>query len=245
MKEAQLPANDDLGEPFDRLTVIALLILVLFTIVNFAFLVGFKGFALSIETKAGVGLKGFISSLIFFTPSQLMVVAATLLMRRLCPMPTALSRVISFTPLAIGLIAITIYQLLLFKFIFHVRVYLDESTIIDGYRNWNWFLIGLTLSEGILSPIVEEALFRGAAWRRLRISMGTISTGLITSASWLALHLNFGLGKIVVLIVPAMILSWVRSRSKSFIEPTIVHIVMNFEAWLFLAYVVKKAQGVW
>lgn len=78
-----------------------------------------------------------------------------------------------------------------------------------------WILLGLGKLglTAILTPIAEELFFRHWLWRRLE-GRGPIITGAVTGGIWIEAHLRGPLG-MLVLLPGALLLGWVRHRTRS------------------------------
>jgi membrane protease YdiL (CAAX protease family) len=78
-----------------------------------------------------------------------------------------------------------------------------------------WLTLTDSLIAIILVPLAEELFFRGWLWTGLWKHWGTWLTGLITAAIWLALHLERGVSYVMLLLLPAIILTVARQVGRS------------------------------
>jgi membrane protease YdiL (CAAX protease family) len=92
----------------------------------------------------------------------------------------------------------------------------------------------LTLTDGltaiILAPLAEELFFRGWLWTGLWKRWGPWLTSLITAAIWLALHLERGVGYVMLLLLPAIILTAARQVGRSVRVTIPMHAIYNLAA---------------
>jgi membrane protease YdiL (CAAX protease family) len=82
-----------------------------------------------------------------------------------------------------------------------------------------------------LGPLAEELFFRGWLWTGLRRHCGALPTGLMTAVMWLVLHLDRGIAYIVVLLLPALILTVARQVGKSVWATIPMHSIYNLTAF--------------
>jgi membrane protease YdiL (CAAX protease family) len=79
----------------------------------------------------------------------------------------------------------------------------------------------------ILAPLAEELFFRGWLWTGLRKHWGVLPTGLVTAVLWLLPHLGRGIGAVVLLLFPALILTIARQVGKSVRATIFIHAIYN------------------
>jgi membrane protease YdiL (CAAX protease family) len=83
------------------------------------------------------------------------------------------------------------------------------------------------LRFAIVDPLAEESLFRGWLWTGLRKHWSALSTALLTSILWLALHVGLPTIKLVALIPVAIILAMARHFGRSLRAPLALHAIHN------------------
>src|SRR5258708_7051424 len=93
--------------------------------------------------------------------------------------------------------------------------------------------IALLNSFGIilLAPLAEELFFRGWLWTGLREHWGVLPTGLMTAVMWLLPHLGRGIGTVVLLLFPALILTIARQVGKSVRATIFIHAIYNLGSY--------------
>jgi membrane protease YdiL (CAAX protease family) len=84
------------------------------------------------------------------------------------------------------------------------------------------------LAIGILGPIVEELIFRGALYFRLSKSRtGPAGAVVIPAALWAMIHVQYGWALIAMIFVDGVILGTSRWATKSVLVPVTLHILAN------------------
>jgi len=90
-----------------------------------------------------------------------------------------------------------------------------------------WLILVDSLLIIVLAPLAEELFFRGWLWTGLRKHWGVLPTGLMTAVMWLLLHLERGIGYVVLLLFPALILTIARQVGKSVRATIFIHAIFN------------------
>lgn len=103
-----------------------------------------------------------------------------------------------------------------------------------------WLTLFDSLWLVIAAPLAEELFFRGWLWTGLRKQWGGLLTGLVTAGMWLILHLDRGIGYVVLLVFPALILTIARLVGKSVQATVPMHAVYNLTANIPLIVLVLK-----
>jgi membrane protease YdiL (CAAX protease family) len=83
---------------------------------------------------------------------------------------------------------------------------------------------------GILGPVAEELIFRGWFWGALRTRVGPALAIVVTAAGWAALHYEYGLAVLGVILVDGLLLGLARWRTGSVYPPIVMHILYNLYA---------------
>jgi len=101
----------------------------------------------------------------------------------------------------------------------------DQLAFVPGLQQWIWLLAGL-----LFAPVAEELLFRGVLYGGYRRSFGKIAATLITTSTFVLLHLpdviRF-LPSIVALAALGLTAQWCRLRSSAIGPAIAVHIGYN------------------
>jgi membrane protease YdiL (CAAX protease family) len=87
------------------------------------------------------------------------------------------------------------------------------------------------LGVGVLGPIAEELLFRGAVFDRLsksRLHIGVVI--VLLAAIWAIMHVSYSGGVIALLFVAGILLGAARWQTGSVVTPIAMHIVWNLYA---------------
>jgi len=108
-----------------------------------------------------------------------------------------------------------------------------------------WLTLFDSLVIIILAPLAEELFFRGWLWTGLRKHWGVLPTGLVTAAMWLLLHLDRGIGYrgigyVMLLLFPALILTVARQVGKSVRATIAIHAIFNLTGNIPLIVVFLK-----
>jgi len=90
-----------------------------------------------------------------------------------------------------------------------------------------WLALFDSLVFIVLAPLAEELFFRGWLWTGLRKHWGVLPTGLVTAVMWLLPHLERGVGTVVLLLFPALILTIARQVGKSVRATIFIHAIYN------------------
>ena len=90
-----------------------------------------------------------------------------------------------------------------------------------------WLALFDSLVLIVLAPLAEELFFRGWLWTGLRKHWGVLPTGLVTAVMWLLPHLERGVGTVVLLLFPALILTIARQVGKSVRATIFIHAIYN------------------
>jgi membrane protease YdiL (CAAX protease family) len=93
-----------------------------------------------------------------------------------------------------------------------------------------WLTLFQSVVAIVFAPLAEELFFRGWLWTGLRKHWGAVSTGLVTALMWLVPHLERGIGYIVLLLLPALILTVARQVGKSVLATIPIHAIYNLTA---------------
>jgi membrane protease YdiL (CAAX protease family) len=87
-----------------------------------------------------------------------------------------------------------------------------------------WITLFDSLRVIVLAPLAEELFFRGWLWTGLRRHWGVLP---MTAIIWLVPHLERGIGYVVLLLLPALILTVARQVGKSVLGTIAIHIIFN------------------
>jgi len=105
---------------------------------------------------------------------------------------------------------------------------------IEGYRNVEQQLTAdkalwiLAAELVVLSPILEEVLFRGCLYRLLRKQGSAICSALISSIAFGIYHWNVPQGTYAFLM--GMVLAWSLEQYKTLKAPIVIHMAANMMA---------------
>jgi membrane protease YdiL (CAAX protease family) len=127
-------------------------------------------------------------------------------------------------PIIIGLSAVLVVYAALIDFaIYKYRpdLFFQSSSVTL------WITLFDSLVVIVLAPLAEELFFRGWLWTGLRKHWGALPTGLMTAAMWLVPHLERGIGYVVLLLFPALILTVARQVGKSVRVTIPIHAIYN------------------
>lgn len=97
---------------------------------------------------------------------------------------------------------------------------------------------GVALWVGIVvaAPVFEELFFRGFLFEGLRRSvLGDTGTLLFTSAAFAALHAQYELAVLPLVLVVGLALGWLRLRRRSLLAPVVAHATNNLIATVWVA----------
>ena len=86
------------------------------------------------------------------------------------------------------------------------------------------FAIGLFL-YGVVSPIVEEIIYRGITYQRLKPTFGMVPAILISALIFGGLHGNWV--QAVYGTLMGVLLAWIYEKNEGFLAPVVVHMVAN------------------
>lgn len=94
--------------------------------------------------------------------------------------------------------------------------------------------IAALLSAVIITPVCEEAVFRGAAYRAARLSVGTVPAVLLTSLAFALIHQ--GAAAMISAFICALILAALTERHNSILGALILHSAFNLTSF-FAGYI--------
>ena len=101
-------------------------------------------------------------------------------------------------------------------------VWREQPLVVDGLR---------VLAVGILGPIAEELIFRGALHARLAATRLPIAAVIAMLAlGWALLHYSYSGGVIALIFGGGLLLGAARWRTGSVVVPILMHIVWNLYA---------------
>jgi len=83
---------------------------------------------------------------------------------------------------------------------------------------------------GFLGPIAEELIFRGWFLGALQKRVGPALAILVTAAGWAALHYEYGLAVLGIILVDGLLLGIARWRTGSVYPPILMHVLYNLYA---------------
>ena len=109
-----------------------------------------------------------------------------------------------------------------------LAIYRTHPDIIQSWFSlspWSWILVAVVVI--VVGPIAEELFFRGWLWTGLRSRWGALPTAALTGALWLAIHLEQGVGKPVLLLPVAVFLSAARHFGRSVRASIALHMLNN------------------
>jgi membrane protease YdiL (CAAX protease family) len=140
-------------------------------------------------------------------------------------------------PIVIGLsVALVFYAALIDFAIYSYRpdIFFQSSSVSP------WLTLLGSLLVVVLAPLAEELFFRGWLWTGLRKHWSARPTGLVTAAIWLVLHLERGVGYVVLLLFPAVMLTIARQVGKSVRSTVAMHAIYNLAVDIPLIVLVLK-----
>lgn len=118
---------------------------------------------------------------------------------------------------------------------------LGTNLLMDWRGPWNfapWRAMPLStavmrvVAVGLLGPAAEEILFRGFLLHRLRTMLDVRRAVVITAVAWAALHLDYSLAIIVMLVGSGLLLGAARVHTRSVWVPVVMHMIWNlFAIW--------------
>jgi membrane protease YdiL (CAAX protease family) len=131
-------------------------------------------------------------------------------------------------PIIIGLSIVAVLYAALIDVYAFVSVYAyDPELVFQSSSVPLWLALFDSLVFIVLGPLAEELFFRGWLWTGLRKHWGVQPTGMVTAVMWLLPHLERGIGTVVVLLFPALILTIARRVGKSVRATIFIHAIYN------------------
>jgi membrane protease YdiL (CAAX protease family) len=134
-------------------------------------------------------------------------------------------------PIIIGLSAVVVLYAALLEFVaykYRPDLFFQSSSVPL------WLTLFDSLVLIILAPLAEELFFRGWLWTGLRKHWGVLPTGLVTAVMWLLPHLERGIGYVMLLLFPALILTVARHVAKSVRATIPIHAIYNLTIYIFV-----------
>lgn len=102
----------------------------------------------------------------------------------------------------------------------------------------------LWLAVVFVGPFFEELFFRGFLFVGLRASrLGVITTILLTSVLWAALHLQYNLAGMSQILLMGFVLGTVRHKTDNLWSSLLIHILWNGAAMVATAVYVSQNAG--
>ncbi len=137
---------------------------------------------------------------------------------------------------------------LLFAIAWDVLTYLIDKPIIPEFLLAAYqtarFPPLLWLALVVAAPLAEEAFFRGFLFEGIRYSrLGTPGAIVLTSFSWAAIHLQYGLYEIATVFVLGLMLSIARLQTHSLYTAIAMHAFANLLATLEVAVYLRYFAG--
>ena len=109
----------------------------------------------------------------------------------------------------------------------------DFSLITEvAYSN-----ITVLLSTGVLGPIIEECVFRGVIYNKLKKQYSFKASLIITSILFAVYHLNLIQGIYAFLF--SILITYIYEKSSNLLGPIIVHCFGNLSVTLFLPFILR------
>ena len=97
-----------------------------------------------------------------------------------------------------------------------------------------WWFVLQAWPTLLLSPFVEESIFRGFLWRSVQFRFGSGTAFLVTTVLFAAIHHGYWMpdgivsyGAVVQYLVSSAIFGWLRWRSGGTVAPMIAHALDN------------------
>ncbi|MBQ9765989.1 MAG: UDP-galactopyranose mutase [Lachnospiraceae bacterium] len=100
-------------------------------------------------------------------------------------------------------------------------------------RIYNDNIFSIALGVGFLIPIVEELVFRGLVYERVRQYAGVIAAIFASALYFAVFHANVPQG--IYAFIVGVILAWVRYRCQTIIAPVLFHVIANITS-IILTY---------
>jgi membrane protease YdiL (CAAX protease family) len=127
--------------------------------------------------------------------------------------------------------------------VFSVYVY-RHDLFFQSSSTSPWLIVFDSLVLIIFAPLAEELFFRGWLWTGLNKQWHALPTALLTATMWLALHLERGIGYVVLLLFPALIITLIRQAGKSARATICAHVIYNLAANIpLIALVIRLFQN--
>ncbi len=123
-----------------------------------------------------------------------------------------------------SLITIVLYSLLNFD--------IDQKQDIGFANIQGWDLWLIFASVVIVTPIVEEVIFRGVLFKAFRQKTTFFWAAIVTSVVFAVAHGQINVG--IDVFILSMVLCYLREKSDSIWPPIIMHSIKNFVAFYYL-----------
>lgn len=102
----------------------------------------------------------------------------------------------------------------------------------------------LLIAAAVGAPLAEEVLFRGLLFAGLRASpLGFSGAALVSGVLWSALHVNYSIYGMALVLAIGLYFAWLRERTGSLVPSLVCHSVYNGVIVLALAMAPEGALG--
>jgi len=102
-----------------------------------------------------------------------------------------------------------------------------RSEVVRMFAISAWATLLVAVFAVVVAPVAEELFFRGWLWTGLRRNWSALPTAAMTSALWLAVHLEYGIAALAVLLPVAVMLATARHFGQSVRAPIALHAIYN------------------
>ena len=120
---------------------------------------------------------------------------------------------------------------------------IEDNRVFELASSGNLFvLILIFMLASVWAPIVEESIFRGALYRRLRIGLPFIAAALISAALFSIMH-GYAVIQLVLVGVLGLMFAIIREWRGSIIGAAAVHCVHNTVVFTFAVLLLGQAAS--
>lgn len=103
---------------------------------------------------------------------------------------------------------------------------------LDQAKPWPPYPLSILLIRiaaiGIAGPVLEELIFRGILFDRLRRTrLGPVATIVVLALVWAGVHYSYGIGTIALVAIDGLLLGFARHRTNSLYVPMAMHVLGN------------------
>ena len=179
---------------------------------------------------------------IFLLAMQATTVALTIAAARLFARDGTAILPMRWPPGGLGAIVVSSLGLLVLASILGILVYALDLSALAGdmkpfaemARTSAWWVLLLAAALG--APLAEELLFRGFLYANLRpTALGYAGSALLTSVLWSALHANYSVYGVAMIVIIGLYFARLREKSGSLVPSIAAHALYNGTIVLALA----------